>query len=132
MREFLLKIVTLLHTLFVLFVVLAPFVNSNYILLLHACSMPFLMLHWFVNDDTCVLTIIERQLRKQIYGEEYEEEDCFTCNLIKPVYNFVDNYKTFSKLIYMFTTIFWLISFGKLFCKFRNGEITNWKQFFII
>ena len=132
MKELLLKLISAMHILFVLFVVLSPFVNSNYLLLLHAFSMPFLMLHWLVNDDTCVLTIIESNLRKQLYGKEYTEEDCFTCNLIKPVYKFVDNHNNFSKLIYAFATIFWFISFGKLFCKFRNGEITSWRQFFII
>jgi len=132
MQEVLLKIITALHVIFVLFVALTPFLNSNYILLLHAFTVPFLMLHWLVNDDTCILTIIESNLRKQIYQEEYEEEDCFTCKLIKPVYRFVDNYNSFSKLIYLITFMFWTISFGKLYCKFRNGEITNWRQFFII
>lgn len=132
MQELLLKIISFIHILFILFVAVTPFSNSNYILLLHSFSIPFLILHWIVNDDTCVLTLIESRLRKELHGEEYNEKDCFTCNLIKPVYRFVDNYRNFSRIIYAITIVFWVISFGKLFCKFKNGEITNWKDFFIV
>src|SRR4029079_19804711 len=103
-KEILLKFITLIHILFVLFIVLAPFSNSNYILILHFIFVPFMILHWILNDNTCVLTIIERNLRKKMYGEEqYDDEDCFTCRLIELVYDFKKNYETFSKFIYIIT-----------------------------
>ena len=132
MIDVLLKVVTLAHTLFIIFVVISPFVNSNYILMLHSIMIPFLMVHWICNDDTCVLTIIERYLRKKVYKDKYKDDDCFTCKLIEPVYNFIDNYNTFSKLIYVIVVILWIISSGKIFCKYKNGLITDWKQLFIL
>jgi len=132
MQELLLKLITLAHTLFIIFVVVTPFTNSNYFLLLHSFMIPFVILHWIMNDDTCVLTIIERNIKKQLYKEDYKDDECFTCRLIEPVYNFVDDNKTFSKIIYYLTIGLWLISFGKLLCGYRYGQITSWKQLFII
>ena len=131
MQELILKLITLVHIMFILFVIIAPFTNSNYILLLHAIFVPFMMLHWLLNDNTCVLTIIERNLRKQIQGEDnYDENDCFTCKLIEPIYDFNKNYETFSKFIYIFTIILWSISVGKLYCKYKSGDIGSFKQLF--
>jgi hypothetical protein len=123
--------ISFLHTLFILFIIVAPFTSSNYILLLHFITMPFLLFHWLLNNDTCVLTLIERGLRQNVM-EEYKEEDCFTCNLFGPVYKFVDNHNYFSKMIYLFVIFFWAISFFNLNKKYRNKDITNWKDLFIL
>ena len=132
MQELLLKIITLAHVLFVIFVIISPFVNSNYLLLLHSVMVPFVILHWIMNDNTCVLTIIERNIKKQLYKETYKDDECFTCRLIEPVYNFIDDNKTFSKMIYFLTGILWIVSFGRLVCKYNNGQITNWTQLFVL
>lgn len=131
MKEILLKIITLLHILLVIFVVVVPFTSSNYFLLLHAIFIPFLILHWVCNDNTCVLTIIERNLRKQIYGK-VDEEDCITCRLIEPVYDFRKNYATFTIIIYVITILLWLVSSGKLVFKYRSGNIKSITDLFII
>lgn len=131
MKDILLKIITLLHVLFVIFVVVTPFVNSNYFLFIHTIFIPFLILHWICNDNTCVLTIIERKLRKEIYGK-VDEDDCITCRLIEPVYDFRKNYGTFTIIIYALTIMLWLISSGKLYYKYSSGSITGFKDLFII
>jgi hypothetical protein len=76
--------------------------------------------------------MIEKNLKKSIYKEEYDEESCFTCRLIEPVYSFVDDNKKFSVIIYVIVMILWMMSSGKLLNKYRTGEIDNWKQLFII
>lgn len=129
MKEILLKIITLIHILFVLFVIVAPFTNSNYILFVHAIFIPFLLIHWVCNDNTCVLTIIERKLRKQLY-KDYDEDDCITCRLVEPVYDFRKNYKSFTVLIYAVTILLWSISFGKLAYRYKDGEIKSYKDLF--
>ena len=108
-----------------------PFTNSNYFLLLHAIFVPFLILHWICNDNTCILTIIERKLRKEIYGK-VDEDECITCKLIEPVYDFRKNYKTFTILIYAITILLFLISSGKLYYKYSIGEIRNFRDLFVI
>ena len=131
MHKLLLKIITLLHVIFVVFTICVPITNSNYFLSLHSCLMPFLLLHWVTNDNTCVLTTVEKFARKK-YSKEYDEMDCFTCRLIDPVYNFKENNVSHTKLIYMVTIFFWLLSSSKLLYKYRTGEISKWQQFFII
>lgn len=131
MREILLKIITLLHIMFVIFVVVTPFLNSNYLLFIHAILIPFLIIHWLCNDNTCILTIIERKLRKGM-SDKYDENDCITCRLIEPVYDFRKNYKTFTIIIYMVTILLWGITMVKLFGKYNSGSIQNYKDLFII
>jgi hypothetical protein len=129
MKEILLKIITLIHILFVLFVVVAPFTSSNYILFVHAIFIPFLLVHWVCNDNTCVLTIIERKLRKQLY-KDYDDDDCITCRLVEPVYDFRKNYKSFTVLIYTVTILLWSISVSKLAYRYKGGEIKSYKDLF--
>ncbi|ARF09548.1 hypothetical protein Indivirus_1_171 [Indivirus ILV1] len=131
MLDILLKLITFLHTLFVIFVVITPFTNMNYFLMLHAIFLPFVMLHWICNDNTCVLTLIERNLRKKIYGK-VDEEDCITCRLIEPVYDFRKNYATFSIIIYAITIGLWFISLGKLGYKYHTGNISDFTDLFTI
>lgn len=132
MQEVLLKVVMLIHVLFVLFVVITPFTNSNYLLLLHSIIIPFIILHWITNNDTCALTTAERYLRQNISKEAYDDSQCFTCRLIEPVYNFVDDNKTFSKIIYIVTISLWLISVGKLAYKYKTGSINSLTSLFIL
>ena len=131
MKDILLKIITFIHVMLVIFMTVTPFTNSNYFLLLHAIFVPFLILHWICNDNTCILTIIERKLRKEIYGK-VDEDECITCKLIEPVYDFRKNYKTFTILIYAITILLFLISSGKLYYKYSIGEIRNFRDLFVI
>lgn len=131
MKKLLLKLITLIHIIFVLFIIATPFFKSNYLLLLHSIFVPFMVLHWICNDNTCILTIIERQLRKQIYGK-IDDNDCITCRLIEPIYDFRKNYMQFSVIIYTVTILLWLISIGRLYCKYKSGEIKNIKNLLTI
>lgn len=121
-KEVLLFLITLTHILFVLFVVVTPFTNSNYFLLLHVIIVPFIIFHWVINNNTCCLTLMEKTLRKEIYGTP---GDCLTCRLIEPVYDFKKNNAEFTTIIYAITIILVLISAGKLWYKYRSGEITS-------
>lgn len=131
MKEILLKIITLLHVMFVIFVLITPFFNSNYFLFIHFIFIPFLILHWICNDNTCVLTVVERKLRKEIY-KEVDENDCITCKLIEPVYDFRKNHKTFSVIIYGITISLWLISTIKLYSRYNSGTIKGINDLFVI
>lgn len=125
MNEFILQLITFIHILFVLFVIITPFTNSNYLLLIYVIVIPFVMLHWVMNDNTCILTIMEKHARKQLYGEDTKTEDCFTCRLIEPVYDFNKNYSSMSTAIYIITIVLWLIAVYKLYSKYRSGEISS-------
>lgn len=131
MKEIILKVISLLHVIFVLFVVITPFINSNYFLLLHFITVPFVIMHWLCNDNTCALTIAERKLRKEIYGK-VDEDDCITCRLIEPVYDFRKNYSGFTVIIYAITIGLWLITATRLGMKYHDGRISNFRDLFII
>jgi hypothetical protein len=129
MNGILLKIIVLLHILLILFVVITPFLSNNYLLFMHFVFVPFMILHWIINDNTCVLTVIERKIRKDVYGEK-DDDNCFTCKLIEPVYDFRKNYKTCTILIYLVTISLWLISTGKLYYGYRTGTISSFRDIF--
>ncbi len=113
MHEILLTAVQVLHVAFILFIVVTPFTNNTYFLLLHVIMIPFLYLHWCTNNDTCMLTVVERYIQYQINGK-IDDNECFTCRLIDPIYNVNKNYEQFNNGIYMSTLVLWLISVYKV------------------
>ena len=131
MKKILLQIITILHIMFILFVLITPFTNSNYFILMHSIVVPFVMLHWVVNNNLCVLTVIERFLRKSIY-KEVNDDDCVMCRLIEPVYDFKKNNERFTVLIYVVSISLWLIAIGKIISKYHFGEVKKIQDLFQI
>ena len=125
MDEYLLNLIVILHFIFILFVVITPFVGNNYFLILHSIIVPFMMLHWYLNDNTCALTGMEMQLRKKIYNEEPNPHECFTFKLIAPVYDFNKNYSDFSIFLYIITLSLWFLSLYKLRKNYTDGKLSS-------
>lgn len=125
MNTTILNIIIIIHFLFVLFVVLTPFIGNNYFLFLHSIIIPFVMLHWYTNDNNCALTLMERKIRTNLYGIEPLSDDCITYNLIAPIYDFKKNNQDMSTIIYTITIILWLISVGKLIHNYRSGKLSK-------
>lgn len=120
-----LKLIVIIHIIFVIFVILTPFTNSNYLLLLHVILVPFIILHWSLNDNTCALTTLEKKLRERMNGIKNAHKECFSCKIIEPIYDFKNNYKERAMFIYIITIILWCISILKLYKKYKNKEITK-------
>lgn len=78
--QILANIVRLLHILFILFMLVIPFTNNNFLLNLYIIIVPFLFFHWATNDDTCFLTIVECNLRG------VSKSNAFMQSLISPIY----------------------------------------------
>jgi len=117
MRIFLVKTIRLVHIIIILLMFVLPFTNSNYLLTNHLIYGIFILIHWILNNDTCFLTKLELYLRNN------NEDECFTCKIINPIYKFTDN--QYKIIIYM-TTIFLLsMSFIKLYNKYETGIITS-------
>lgn len=91
--------VKIIHTLFVAFVLLAPFSNIELLLTYHFIIVPFLWMHWLTNNDVCALTLIESKLR----GIE-DTSDTFIGSIINPIY------KIQNKDFYWITGILFLIT----------------------
>ena len=76
------NIISGLHLLLIIFITITPFATSNPLVLIYYCYILFfIMLHWYTNNDACVLTLIESKLRGK------RSNDTFMGKLIKPVYN---------------------------------------------
>jgi hypothetical protein len=114
-----------------MFVVVIPFSNVTYYLLLHFVCIPFLVVHWILNNNTCVLTLFEKIIRKQVTGT-VDTNECFTCQLIEPVYDFTNSYDAFDKIIYIVTISLWMMVAYKIYKKYCNGNIKSLKDIFSI
>ena len=131
MNILLLKVIALLHIFVILFTLGIPLTNSNYFLLLHAIFVPFLMVHWICGDKTCILTITERKLRKFFYGK-FSEDNCITCKIVEPVYEFKSKHNSISSIVYSIVILTWVVSVGKLICGYTSGNITGFRDLFKI
>ena len=125
MNELMLYIIMVLHFIFLLFVILTPFVGNNYFLLLHGIMVPFMMAHWYSNDNTCALTLMENKIRKILYGIDPDPNDCFTYNLIAPVYEFKKNNNDISSMIYIITIVLWGFTVLRLYTNYKNGKLSK-------
>ena len=60
-----LYIISIIHIIIIILVLTIPFTNSNYLLCLYIITIPFIILHWILNDNTCCLTIAEKYFREK-------------------------------------------------------------------
>jgi hypothetical protein len=130
MNSLCLTLIFITRILIILFVLLTPIFGTNNFIFFHSLMIPFLVFHWIINDNTCALTMLERNIREKLYGI-VDDNDCFTCKLIEPVYDFHSNYNDFSTITYCITILMWLIGVSKLLCRYSSGEITSWKELFV-
>ena len=100
------NVVWVLHLLFLLWVVIVPFTSNEPMLVLHLVVMPFLWVHWLMNDDTCALTLMERHLRG------VPSEESFFHKLVSPVYKIRDS--QVRGLSWFISVGLWLITLSKV------------------
>ena len=86
-----------------------PFVAPRRILQVFSIIVPFMFLHWSLNDDTCLLTMMEE------YVSGIEKHKTFTGRVMKGVFIMSDDvYGKISKMLF-FTL--WMIT------QFRLGQL---------
>ena len=130
MYKLLLYLIRVIHILLVIFIVCTPFLNINAYLLLHIIIVPFIILHWIMNNNTCALTVAEYYLREIITGKPVDRSKCFMSRLIDPVYDFKKNYQNKRVIIYGSAIGLFSISLYKLIKKKKTGEIKSWRDLF--
>jgi len=130
-EEIKLKIILICHLIIILFVVLTPLSDSNYLLFMHSIIIPFIIFHWVTNNNMCSLTLVEKEIRKKI-NKNYNNNDCFTCKIIEPVYDFKNNHNKRRKFIYSATIFLWFVSITKLYLKYKNKQISKFNDLFIL
>jgi hypothetical protein len=113
----------------ILFILLAPFSGSNYILFINILIVPFILLHWYLNNNTCCLTSLEHYFRKNSYNDNNSNEG-FMNELITPVYDFKKNNMDFEKIIYIIAYISFIISAGHLYYNYKNGKLNSFMELY--
>jgi len=114
------NIIFLLHTIFLLAILIIPFTNNRENLEFYSLLIPFLFFHWSVNDDTCALTQLEMSMTGQ------KKEETFMGRLVGPIYKMPDDdINKFTKSIFF---LLWAI------VQYRIGHfdflINQTKQYF--
>ena len=122
----LLFFINIIHIAVILFVVLTPFTNNVLLLLLYLIVIPFIMLHWLVNNDTCAITIMEKVIRSQMKGGAHvNDQECISYKIIGPVYNFMNDYVDYSTWVWSVTLILWCITLYKLFIYYKSDKLNT-------
>ncbi len=106
------NVVSIIHSIFILFIVLAPFTSVPAIWYIHIMITASMITHWIVNDSLCSLTILESYLR----GMKHEET--FFHSLISPFYDISEN--KLNTIIWVLTFSLFVISFYKLFSHIKQ------------
>lgn len=107
MNDILANIIFLFHTMIILFVLFAPFINIPSILILHITFCICLLLHWYQNSNVCSLTLLEAKLRNIDHPSK-----SFTHQFIAPMYDISNT--EWSKICYIVTIIVMSISIYNL------------------
>jgi hypothetical protein len=78
------NIIFTLHAVFLVCLIIIPFLNNERWLQTYSLIIPFIFYHWSVNDDTCAMT----QLETYMTGKNKDET--FFHRLVSPVYKMDD------------------------------------------
>jgi hypothetical protein len=79
----LVRFISVIHFLLVMFLVLAPFIADEKWLGIHFIIIPFIMAHWATNQSVCALTEMEK-----ILTGKTQDEETFIGKIVAPVYKF--------------------------------------------
>lgn len=121
MWDVLLLLIQLAHLVLFVFIIVTPFLNISYLGMLHIIIIPSILLHWVLNNNICSLTIMEKFVRQKISNKPLENEECFTCRLIGPVYDFKKNNEQYTKFLYISMIVLWSINIYRLCGRAKNN-----------
>lgn len=108
------NVIFIIHILVVLFFVITPFLpveTYGPLLVLHAISTVFIWFHWFLEDDTCALTVMEAKFRGMSW-EEAKSGKSFFHNIVSPIYKIEDD--DVREISWGISFILWIITMVKL------------------
>lgn len=85
-------IIFVIHLFFAVYMTIFPIVSTNcHDLLIHACVLASIIVHWMTNSDTCALTELEYWSRRLTCCDgtrpEIQRNQTFFGSIISPVYN---------------------------------------------
>jgi len=115
------NIIQIIHILVRIFLVATPFFGDQYLLSLHAITIPFVMMHWASNQTVCALTELEKFVSGnkeedtffgQIFVPIYKNES-FVGTILKPIYTVKDKDEE-KRLVWVGLALLWFITLYRL------------------
>ena len=68
---------------------------------------------------------MEKKIRANLYGIEPDPSECFTYNLIAPIYDFKKNNADMSTFIYAITIGLWGYGLLRLYLNYQEGNLSS-------
>jgi c-di-AMP phosphodiesterase-like protein len=124
-NDSLIILINIIHIIVIIFVLVTPFTDSNYLMLLHIIIIPFILMHWVLNNNTCCLTVTEKFIREVNTGTKVKDNDCFTYKLVAPIYDFNKDHEALSTFTYILTISLWFISVFNISNKICTNQIKS-------
>lgn len=95
------NIIFAIHLVFLIAMLVVPFVRNTKHLEFYSLLVPFLFFHWTTNDDTCALT----QLEVWLTGKD--KYDTFMGKVMSPIYNVDEHAASYAIKVVFFSL--WLL-----------------------
>ena len=99
-------LIRLIHALIIIWALVAPFSSNKRLLVSYVTITPFIVLHWILNDNVCLLSTIESNMRG------IDRTESFVHNVIAPVYDVHES--VVGNLIWAYTVITWIYAASKI------------------
>jgi hypothetical protein len=112
-------LIYIFHICIILFVIIAPFIDIPAILLLHFTFSLSLLTHWYLNNNTCCLTITEAYIRGIPTGES------FLHKIVSPMYSYPISEEKLGMISYTVVIILMTISFFRFITSNKFSQFKN-------
>jgi hypothetical protein len=110
-------VINILHKSFILYMLVAWMSNDIYQIILYAVTLLSLKTHWYTNNDTCALTLLEQQITG------VEKKESFMNQIVSPVYKIKD--ETTRKISHCFVDIMTIVIIYKLYTHPESTGLWN-------
>ena len=102
------SVICIIHIIIFCLIFIIPFTNSNYLLFSYILIVPFIEMHWVMNNE------------------------CFTNKILSPIYKFPNNNESLSMISYFTINILICIVICKLINKYKTGEIREFNDLYVM
>jgi hypothetical protein len=121
------KVLVFVHLSLVLIFIIGPFLPGKY-LLYYLLLWPLIYIHWYFNDDRCMLTELEYSIDTDFFGSlnEYSffsKDSIFSA--LRKINIFFNNEHSFNISLDKIRTTLWIIAFIRAVIYYRK-DIVKW------
>lgn len=114
MTGFMLFTVQILHYLILGFVLIGWALPTRMLLLLHSALIPALFLHWWTNNNECMLTNVENALLRQNGVPAKDAGQGFIQRLLVRTFGKSPQPNTLNRILYLGMTFLWALGLYRL------------------